>query len=134
MGAAERLREEIGYVRFPIDRPAWEANRSAALAALGEEGFRDAWSEGAALTLQEAVLYAQRGRGERKRPSSGWASLTPAELEVVKLVAQGLSNPEIAKRLFIARNTVKVHLSHVFTKLGLSTRAELASDATRQGV
>lgn len=134
LGAAERLREEIGYVRFPIDRPAWEADRSAALAALGEEEFHDAWSEGAALTLQEAVLYAQRGRGERKRPSSGWASLTPAELEVVKLVAQGLSNPEIAKRLFIARNTVKVHLSHVFTKLGLSTRAELASDATRQGV
>lgn len=134
LGAAQRLRDETGYVRFPIDAPAWEADRSAAISALGEEEFEAAWTEGAGLSLEEAVSYAKRGRGERKRPSAGWASITPSEMEVVKLVAQGLPNPEIAKRLFITRNTVKVHLSHVFGKLGISTRAELAAEATRRGI
>jgi DNA-binding NarL/FixJ family response regulator len=53
---------------------------------------------------------------------------------VVRLVAQGLTNPEIAKRLFIARNTVKVHLTHIFSKLGVSARAELAAEAARHGM
>lgn len=51
--------------------------------ALGEQGFDSAWAEGAALTTEEAIAYAQRGRGERKRPTSGWASLTPTERDVV---------------------------------------------------
>jgi len=71
-------------------------------------------------------------RGERKRPSVGWASLTPTERRVVELVAEGLTNPQIAQQMFIARGTVKVHVSHVFAKLGLSNRAELAALATRR--
>ena len=66
---------------------------------------RSAWDEGEALTVDEVVAYASRARGERKPPSSGWASLTPTELEVVKLTAKGFSNPDIAERLFIARAT-----------------------------
>lgn len=77
--------------------------------------------------------HAERGRGERKRPSSGWASLTPAELDVVRLTAQGLTNPQIAERLFVSRATVKAHLGHIFAKLGVATRAELAAEATRRG-
>jgi DNA-binding NarL/FixJ family response regulator len=50
------------------------------------------------------------------------------------LVAEGLTNPKIAARLFISRGTVKVHLSHIFTKLELSTRAELAAQATRRAI
>jgi DNA-binding CsgD family transcriptional regulator len=53
---------------------------------------------------------------------------------VVKVVAEGLSNPEIAERLFVSRKTVTTHLTHVFAKLGVSSRSELASMATRQGV
>jgi DNA-binding CsgD family transcriptional regulator len=48
------------------------------------------------MSLDEAVAYASCGRGERKRPSTGWASLTPSELQVVRLVAEGLSNPRLA--------------------------------------
>jgi DNA-binding CsgD family transcriptional regulator len=73
-----------------------------------------------------------RARGERKRPSAGWASLTPTERRVVELVAEGLTNPQIAEQMFIARGTVKVHVSHIFAKLGLSNRAELAALATRR--
>jgi DNA-binding CsgD family transcriptional regulator len=53
----------------------------------------------------------------------------PAELEVVRLAGQGLRNEAIARQLFIAPGTVKVHLSHIFTKLGVTTRAELAAQA-----
>ncbi len=54
------------------------------------------------------------------------------ENQVVGLAAEGLTNPQIAERLFVARGTVKIHLSHIFSKLGVSTRAELASAATRR--
>jgi hypothetical protein len=48
---------------------------------MGQNDFDVAWAEGAALSTEEAIAYAQRGRGERKRPATGWASLTPAELD-----------------------------------------------------
>jgi DNA-binding CsgD family transcriptional regulator len=73
-----------------------------------------------------AVAVAARGRGPRTRPPTGWDSLTPAERDVVRLVAEGLTNPEIGRRLFVSRNTAKTHLSHVYRKLGVSNRTELA--------
>jgi predicted ATPase/DNA-binding CsgD family transcriptional regulator len=79
------------------------------------------------LPLDEAVAYARRTRGSRGRPSAGWGSLTPTEEQVVALAVEGLSNPEIGERLFISRGTVKTHLAHVYTKLGVSNRTELAS-------
>jgi DNA-binding CsgD family transcriptional regulator len=86
------------------------------------------------MDLVAASAYAGRGRGERRRPSSGWPSLTPTELQVVGLVAEGLTNPQVAERLFIGRATVKSHLANVFSKLGVATRAELATLATRRGL
>jgi DNA-binding CsgD family transcriptional regulator len=132
-GATEALREWIGYVRFLVDREAYEADVAIVREGLAEEEFRRAWEEGRAMSLDEAVAYASRGRGERKRPSSGWASLTPSELQVVRLVAEGLTNPQIGERLFISKRTVQTHLKHVFAKLGVTSRAELASEATRRG-
>jgi DNA-binding CsgD family transcriptional regulator len=76
-------------------------------------------------------LGIRRGkRGARRRPASGWESLTPTEVEVVRLAAEALTNAEIGSRLFISRRTVETHLSHVFRKLGLSSRVELASQAS----
>jgi DNA-binding NarL/FixJ family response regulator len=80
------------------------------------------------------IEYVSRARGERKRPTVGWNSLTPTELRIVALVAAGLTNPQIAERMFIARGTVKVHLSHIFAKLAVATRAELATQATKRGL
>ena len=73
------------------------------------------------------MAYATRRSGGRKRPAAGWASLTPAELEVVRLAGEGLRNEAIARRLFIVPGAVKVHMSHIFAKLGITTRAELAA-------
>ncbi len=99
--------------------------------AMGDNDFEAAWAEGAALSADEAIAYAQRGRGERKRPSSGWASLTPTELDVVRLLTEGLPNKDIATRLFISPRTVETHLTHVYAKLGLSSRVQLAQEAAR---
>lgn len=74
---------------------------------------------------------AARERGDRDRPDFGWDSLTKSEARVAALVADGLPNPEIARQLFISRRTVQTHVSHALTKLGLSSRVELAVAATR---
>jgi DNA-binding CsgD family transcriptional regulator len=131
LAAAAETRPGLGYLT-----PGFTAGRRAAARAagdvreaLGAEEFARAWAQGQALTLDEAVAFAVRHGGGRKRPAAGWASLTPAELEVVRLVGQGLRNEAIARQLFIAPGTVKVHLSHIFTKLGVTTRAELAAQA-----
>ena len=87
--------------------------------------------QGAALSSEEAIAYAQRGRGERKRASTGWASLTPTELDVVRLVSEGLANKDIATRLFVSHRTIQTHLTHVYTKLALTSRVQLAQEAAR---
>ena len=84
--------------------------------------------------LRRRRTVPRRARGERKRPSRGWDSLTPTELEVVRHAAAGLTNPQIGERMFISRATVKVHLAHVYGKLGVRNRAELAAEAARRGV
>ena len=82
--------------------------------------------------MDEAVACARRGRGERQRPQFGWEALTPAERDVVRLVAEGHSNAEIARRLFVSVSTVKTHLSHVYAKLPVEGRTDLAAQATHR--
>ena len=60
-----------------------------------------------------------------RRASSGWEALTPAEIRVAQLVAQGLSNPDIASRLYISRQTVQTHVSNILGKLGKDSRVEV---------
>ena len=67
--------------------------------------------------------------GYAPRPVTGWAALTPTEVKVGKLVATGISNPDIAGQLFLSRNTVQTHVSHILAKLGARSRAELARAA-----
>jgi DNA-binding CsgD family transcriptional regulator len=130
-GAAEAIRQRMGLVRFPIHQPGYEASIAALRDAMAEKDFESAWAEGAALSTEEAIAYAQRGRGERKRPASGWASLTPTERDVVRLVSEGFGNKDIATRLFVSPRTVQTHLTHVYTKLGLTSRVQLAQEAAR---
>jgi DNA-binding CsgD family transcriptional regulator len=129
--AADAIRGRMGYVRFKVHEAAYIESVASLREAMGDKGFDDAWAEGATLTTEEAIAYARRGRGERRRPSSGWASLTPTELDVVRLVREGLSNKDIATRLFVSPRTVQTHLTHVYSKLGLSSRVQLAQEAAR---
>jgi predicted ATPase/DNA-binding CsgD family transcriptional regulator len=130
-GAAEAIRGRMSIVRFKVWDAGYEASVAALRNAMGQQDFEAAWAEGAALSTDEAIGYAQRGRGERKRPASGWASLTPTELDVVRLVSDGLANRDIATRLFVSPRTVQTHLTHVYTKLGLSSRVQLVQEAAR---
>lgn len=81
--------------------------------------------------LDEAIAYAQRGRGERKRPSNGWDALTPAEHKIVKLVTEGLVTKDIAARLFVSPRTVQTHLTHIYTKLDVTSRVQLVQEAAQ---
>ena len=131
LGAADALRQAMGIVRYKVYDGGYQTLLASLRDSLGDSEFEAAWAEGAGLTLEEATAYARRGRGERKRPTSGWGSLTPAELDVIELVRQGLPNKDIATRLFISPRTVATHLTHVYTKLGLTSRVQLAQEATR---
>jgi DNA-binding NarL/FixJ family response regulator len=131
IAAAQQERTTLGLVAFPTLRERTERNLASAGAALGEENLERGMQDGARLSVEEAVAYAQRGRGEHASATHGWASLTPVERQVVELASQGLSNPGIARELFISRNTVKVYLSRAYAKLGVANRTELALLATR---
>ena len=130
----------------PIERAAALEDAARALGMSGAWAesiapFREAlglYASVAASRDEARVLQAMRSlgvrpgvRGERRRAISGWGSLTKAELAIVRLVGDGRSNPEIASRLFISRHTVETHVRHVFQKLGVRSRAEVAAESAR---
>ena len=80
--------------------------------------------------LREAGIRRGR-RGARGRPQFGWDSLTPTEHSIAVLVAEGLSNPQIGQRQYVSRRTVQTHLAHIFAKLDISSRAQLAAEVAR---
>jgi DNA-binding CsgD family transcriptional regulator len=73
-------------------------------------------------------------RFQHRRSQQGWDSLTPTEEKVVRLVAKGMSNPQIAAQLFLSRRTVQTHVSHVLAKLELSSRTDIAREASQRGI
>jgi DNA-binding CsgD family transcriptional regulator/tetratricopeptide (TPR) repeat protein len=109
-----------------------DAARRALAAAVGEYQVL-----GAGWDIRRAGARLQRfgvrpGRGAfQGRPVSGWGALTPTEVKVAGLVAGGRSNPDIAAELFLSRNTVQTHVSHILAKLGAQSRVEIAAKAQR---
>ena len=132
LGAADRARRERDMCRYWPEAARWHGLEERLRDELGAEVFETSYAEGLALTTEEAVGWVRRARGSRKRPSGGWASLTPTELHVVELVAEGLTNLQIGERMFISRGTVKVHLAHIFQKLDVKSRSELTALAVRR--
>jgi DNA-binding NarL/FixJ family response regulator len=104
LAAADAARPRLGYLTpgFTADRRAAARAASHARHVLGEDSFAQAWEQGQGLTLDDAVTHVARRGGGRKRPATGWGSLTPTELQVVRLVAEGLRNDAIARRLFVS--------------------------------
>ena len=133
LGAANALRQATGYAyRSPTAEQEVTQADSAVASALGADERERARAEGAALSLEDVCDYAARGRGERKRPATGWAALTATEARVAALAAEGLTNAQVGEQLFISRHTVDSHLRHIYAKLGVSTRAELATRVARE--
>ncbi len=134
LAGAEFVRSTIGLARGQAEAAANAALLSQLQNGMDEAEFETLWMSAANTALDEISEYAARSRGKRKRPLSGWASLTPTELRVVILLSEGLTNPQIAERMFVARGTVKIHLAHIFSKLGVTTRAQLAAMATARHI
>ena len=130
--AADAARAEIGIVRVPPETEHWAVIEGRLRDALGPDAYEAARAEGAELTVDDALEWARRARGPRRRPAAGWGSLTPTEVRVAELVAEGLTNPQIGERMFISKATVKTHLAHIFRKLDVHSRIELTAYAVRR--
>jgi DNA-binding CsgD family transcriptional regulator len=105
--------------------------RYQACAAIYERVGAHAWLDHVARLLRSLEVPVPRRR-RRARAAIGWESLTDAERRVADLAAEGLTNPQIGERLFISRRTVQTHLAHVFDKLGIASRVELAAEVGRR--
>jgi len=103
----------------------------AAIDTFDEMGAQHAAAS--ALASARTLGIGRRRRGARTRAAHGWEALTPSETEVVALAADGLTNPEVGRRLFISRRTVQSHLSSAFRKLEITSRVELAALVARRG-
>ena len=109
--------------------------RDAIVGALaGYELMEAHWDAGRAETLLRALGFHRGVRGPRRRPKTGWDSLTEAERVVAGLVAEGLSNPAVAARLYLSRRTVQGHVSSMLGKLGVTSRVELATVVMRHEI
>ncbi|MEA2514462.1 MAG: hypothetical protein QOJ59_3949, partial [Thermomicrobiales bacterium] len=141
LGAAEAHRARLGVALMPRQVAGYERNVADARNALGEPVFAAAWAEGRRLSADEAraeafrVIDAIAGAAAREPPTrAADPFLTPREVEVLRLVADGRSDREIADALFIGTGTVRTHLMHAFGKLGVGSRTAAVAAARRLGV
>jgi predicted ATPase/DNA-binding CsgD family transcriptional regulator len=141
-GAAEALREALGMPLSPIARALYQRAVAAARSQPGEQAFATAWAEGRtmspeqALAASEQVVLAAPTQEERSSspitasPPTYPDGLTAREVEVLRVVAQGLTNEQVAERLVISPRTVDTHLTSIYSKIGVSSR----SAATRYAI
>jgi non-specific serine/threonine protein kinase len=144
-GAADQALADLGHVLEPLEARLAGLDRQRLRAEMGDEAFDAEYAAGRTLDLADAAqqalhgIEAQRAATPAGEPdaavSAGAASvLTPRELDVLKLVAQGLSNADIARRLVLSEHTVHRHLANILRKLGLSSRAAAAAWGARTGL
>jgi non-specific serine/threonine protein kinase len=126
----------MGVRLLPVERADHDRGVEEARSVLGEAQFTATWSHGSALSQQQGVDLGLTG-GEvaptAKPPMPTTEHLTVREREVAILIAQGLTNHEIAERLVITRRTAEAHVTHVLTKLDMRSRAQIAVWAAQHG-
>jgi non-specific serine/threonine protein kinase len=150
LGAAQALLESVGALLDPADVMEYQRNESAARARLGEAAFLAAWAEGYAMTPDQvtaidAVVESEPARSERQAivpaPPGAHAGaqqqasgLSVRELVVLRLVAQGLSDADVAAQLFLSPHTVRAHLRNIYSKLGIASRSAATRYAADNGL
>jgi predicted ATPase/DNA-binding CsgD family transcriptional regulator len=145
-GAAEAMRDTLSEAvafQHTSEEAAWrEPSRARARSRLGETAWVDTLSEGRAMGLKEAIEYAispekpsaTTPAPEQPSTSSPPAGLTPREIEVLGLLATGMTNVQIAETLFLSPRTVQRHLNSVYHKLGVSSRTAATRFALEHGL
>ncbi len=131
-GAAQAEVDAGEVALDPIDEGPFRDAESALRAALGDERFAQASARGRELSGDERRRLVERVAGGAPAPVPG--VLTRRELEVVRLMAAGLTNADIAQRLVVSEHTVHRHVSNILGKLGVPSRAAAASLAARRGL
>ncbi|MGH9380472.1 MAG: ATP-binding protein [Thermoanaerobaculia bacterium] len=141
-GAAHALRIAIGSVMFPADRARYDRGVAAVRRTLGMEAFANAWEAGRKLTpeqaIDEALVVAMEPAlvVDTKQPgvSAAVRGLTPRELDVLRLLVEGRTDPGIGEALGISVRTVETHVASLLNKLGAGTRTAAAATAIRRGL
>lgn len=129
LGAAEALGRSAGSspVLFHNLLAHHENCERQARRALGERAFEAARREGAALGFEQAVAHSLGEHPAAAAPPAGHTSLTNRERQVADLVAEGLTDKAIATRLVISQRTAQGHVQRILTKLGFTSRAQIAA-------
>ena len=146
-GATEALREATGFPLEPALRGLEGPYLVGARSQLEKSAWTEAWEEGRRMSVEAAVEYAlAEGEPSTITPSSAAsvqpstaapehpAGLTPREVEVLGLVAEGLTSAQVAHRLFLSPRTVHRHLSSIYRKLGVGSRAAATRFAVEHGL
>jgi predicted ATPase/DNA-binding CsgD family transcriptional regulator len=140
-GTVDQALADLGHTLQPLEARLVGLDRQRLRAAMGAEAFEAEYAAGRTLDLAQVVaaLSRQDATAAAEQPQvspSGKAVtvLTPRERDVLKLVAQGLSNPDIARRLFVSEHTVHRHLANILRKLNFSSRAAAAAWGVRTGL
>jgi predicted ATPase/DNA-binding CsgD family transcriptional regulator len=138
-GAAEGMSETYGthFTRAGRSLMDYEGHLAAARSQLDEAAWAAAWAEGPAMATEQAVEYAleqEEAAPEPAAPEAYPAGLSAREVEVLGLVATGLTNAEVAERLFLSSRTINWHLSSIYRKLGSHSRTEAARFAVEYGL
>jgi len=128
---AAQAREQCARLLAATGR-ADQARAALLEAVSGYESLEAGWDLARAETLLRSLGVRRGARGTRRRPKTGWDALTGTERVVAGLVAEGLSNPAIAGRMFVSRRTVQGHVSAILGKLGVTSRVELATLVTQR--
>ena len=135
-GAAESLLEKIEAVYTYVPDRSINRSQVAARSKTDEAAWEAAWAEGRVMSLEQAVEYAleKEPAPDPAAPEPYLAGLSAREAEVLRLVATGLTNAEVAEKLFLSSRTVDWHLSSIYRKLGLHSRVEATRFAAQHGL
>jgi predicted ATPase/DNA-binding CsgD family transcriptional regulator len=130
LGSAQRVCDESSLTLLDLYRSQHERSVSIITRGIGRKAFDAAFARGRAMTIDEGVAFAvaddQAPRPAPAVKTASHAELTRRQLEIARLIADGLTNRQIADRLFLSERTVETHITNMLNKLGLNSRIQLS--------